>query len=365
MPVLRYHRSSKAVLFVALGLLALWFSAGGTGAAASGKEPAQNPSAKARPAQSRRLLPGEMPSSRVQALIDRVTPTLVYSYIASLSGEQPVMVGGQEVTIRNRYTNGGEGIQHATRWAYERFVSAGLAPTYQFWKDDTNPNVIAEQPGWRPQGIYMVAAHLDNILLSDPRPPVAYGADDNASGSAAVLIAAGILNQAGCSQTLRYALFTGEEQGLYGSHAYAQRAADDPIRGVLNLDMIGWNSDDHPEMDLYARAGNEADLYLADFYPRVVAAYRLNLAPEVIANGMRQSDHASFWDVGIPAILAIEDMEDFNPRYHTPGDRLAELDGDFLANVIKASIGVLAHLACLPAEKIYVPLAVKNPASFR
>jgi Zn-dependent M28 family amino/carboxypeptidase len=307
-----------------------------------------------------------MPSPQVQALIDRVTPTLVYSYVASLSGERPVMIGGQETTILNRYTYGEEGIQKATRWAYERFVSAGLAPDYQFWNDATNPNVIAEQPGnRRPQGITMFTAHLDNIILVIPTSPVIPGADDNASGSTAVLIAAEILSQAGCSQTLRFALFTGEEQGLLGSRAYAQQIAGENIRGVLNLDMIGWNSDEHPGMDLYARTGNEADLVLTGFFSRVSAAYHLNLIPEVIANGMRHSDHASFWDVGIPAILAIEDLQDFNPAYHTPGDLLSELDLDFLTEIIKASVGVLAHMACLPAGEVYLPIAVMNPASSR
>ncbi len=299
-------------------------------------------------------------------MIDRVTPTLVYSYVAGLSGEQPVMVGGNAYTILNRNTDGGEGIQHATQYAYERFASAGLVSSYHVWKDATPPNVIAEQPGVeRPKRIFMLTAHLDDMPIVGPGTPVAPGADDNASGSAGVLIAAELLSQSTCWSSLRYALFTGEEQGLWGSSAYAASISGEDIRGVLNLDMIGWESDGDPQVDLYVRRGYGADQRIADFFTRVVDAYDLDLVPEVIDNGMGRSDHASFWGVGIPAILAIEDLEDFNLYYHTPNDRLSFLDIDYLTNFVKASIGVLAHMACLAPIEIFLPETFKNPASSR
>ena len=70
--------------------------------------------------------------------------------------------------------------------------------------------------------IFLIGAHLDDM----PVGPTAPGADDNASGSAAVLVAADILSQYQWGCTLRFAFWTGEEQGLLGSAAYAQRSHD-------------------------------------------------------------------------------------------------------------------------------------------
>ena len=79
------------------------------------------------------------------------------------------------------------------------------------------------------------------FLLLEPIIP---GADDNASGSVATLLAADILSQYQWGCTLRFAFWTGEEQGLLGSYAYAQQAyqSGENILGYLNLDMIAWNT---------------------------------------------------------------------------------------------------------------------------
>lgn len=309
---------------------------------------------------------GDMPDPRVQAWLDRVTPTLVYSYVAGLSGEQPVVIGGSSYLIGNRNTYGGEGIQYATQYAYERFQTMGLQAGFYVWNDGTNPDVVAEQAGsGLPQSLYLVTAHLDNKPDVGPGVPLAPGADDNASGSAGVLISAEILSQVGCYHTLRYVLFTGEEQGLLGSQAYAASVADQGIEAVLNLDMIGWNSDHDPAIDLYARDWYFDDFRIAAFFARVINAYQLNLVPEIRGERLTGSDHASFWDRGFPAILAIEDLNDFNAYYHTSNDRLSHLDLDYLTDFVKAAVGTLAHMACLAPPLVYLPLVKENPASSR
>jgi len=309
---------------------------------------------------------GGMPDPWVQTWIDRVTPTLVYSYVAGLSGEQPVLVGESPYVIGNRNSWGGESIAHATQYASQRFQSMGLASSLYIWNNSTNPNVIADQPGFGlPDSLFLLTAHLDNKPDTGPGVPLAPGADDNASGSAGVLISAEILSQVDCYRSLRYVLFTGEEQGLLGSRAYAESVANQAIKGVINLDMIGWNSDQDPEIDLYARDWYPDDHALASLFARVINAYHLNLSPEIRGERLTGSDHASFWEQGFPAILAIEDLEDFNRYYHTPGDNLAHLDLEYLTNFIKASVGTLAHLACLKPSPVYLPLIRENPALSR
>lgn len=90
---------------------------------------------------------------------------------------------------------------------------------YQPWS--MGRNVVGIQPGeGRPGEIVVVCAHLDDMPEAGPAP----GADDNASGSAAVLEAARILSQYRFDRTLHFVLFTGEEQGLLGSRHYVTDA---------------------------------------------------------------------------------------------------------------------------------------------
>jgi hypothetical protein len=289
------------------------------------------------------------PDPLIELMIDQVRSTDVYSYTGDLSGEWPVNIGGDPYTIATRYTYSGTPIQKATQYAGEWMADLGLDVEYHQWRDATYPNVIGELPGLvKPDEIYMIGAHLDDV----PGGPVAPGADDNASGSVATLLAAEILTQFQWGCTLRFALWTGEEQGLLGSHAYALRAyeAGENILGYLNLDMIAWNTPGSSrDIDLRAHSAIPATLDLAQLFADVIEAYNLELIPQIDPNGRGASDHASFWDYGYTAILGIEDtQEDFNPRYHTVGDLLEHLDLSYYTGFVKASLGTFAHMTgCL------------------
>ena len=145
---------------------------------------------------------------------------------------------GSWYTIPSRYTYSGTPIQKATSFVGQHMAGLGMDVEYHQWSSSTNPNVIGEIPGsTNPDDIYIIGAHLDDVQGIP-------GADDNASGSVATLLAADILSQYQWGCTLRFAFWTGEEQGLLGSHYYAQRAynKDENILGYLNLDMIAWNT---------------------------------------------------------------------------------------------------------------------------
>jgi Zn-dependent M28 family amino/carboxypeptidase len=137
----------------------------------------------------------------------------------------------------------------------------GFDVEYHVWDRDKYPNVIGELRGEStPEDIYIICAHLDDA----PFEGVAPGADDNASSSAAVLIAPDILSRHRWDSTLRFILFTGEEQWsmdesyAHGSSPYARRSRErgENIVAVLNLDMLGWNSEGKPEpaLDLLQQA---------------------------------------------------------------------------------------------------------------
>ena len=219
----------------------------------------------------------------------------------------------------------------------------GLAVEYHDWTKSgyTNRNVIGERTGIRnPGDIYIIGAHLDDM----PNGSTAPGADDNASGSAATLIAADILSQYQWGCTLRFALWTGEEQGLLGSSVYAADAKTDgeTIRGYLNLDMLGYNGTGPRNVDLYYRSYPYR--LRADCRHLHGCGQRLRARSDAPSSTMSpptppatRSDNTSFWNQGYPAILAIEDYEghDFTPAYHTTTDRLSTLDMDYLTTSSK------------------------------
>lgn len=168
----------------------------------------------------------------VRGMIDQVTATALTSYDAQFSGETPVTIDGAPYFIPTRHTSSGTSIEEATQFVGEHMKDLGLTVEYQDWTRSgyTNRNVIGERTGTTNAGdIYIIGAHLDDMPAGSTAP----GADDNGSGSAATLVAADILSQYGWGCTLRFAFWTGEEQGLLGSSAYATRAKDngEPIKG--------------------------------------------------------------------------------------------------------------------------------------
>lgn len=297
------------------------------------------------------------PQPEIAQILSQITNEMLYNYVGGLSGEWAISIGNSEYTLATRYSRAAIPIEKATQWVYEHFQSLGFSPTYHTYNlPGTNGgqrrNVIAEQPGTLyPNQIVLITAHLDST--SGSPYSLAPGADDNGSGSAAVIVAADLLSQHQFAYTIRYVLFTGEEQGLYGSAAYANDMylANEQVRGVINLDMIAYNSDLQPILDLHTRPGDLGDLMLANLFKDVIAAYSLPLTAHIWQDAIPYSDHASFWDYGYSAILAIEDDDDFTPYYHTTNDQLETLNMAYFTAFTKAAIGSVAHLAVLQPEQ--------------
>jgi PKD repeat protein len=294
------------------------------------------------------------PDPIILGMIDQVTETQVYTYDRQLAGELPVWVDDDWYTITTRYTYSGESIQKATHFVGQHMQDLGLNVEYHVWNNDTNPNVIGEIPGLtNPDDIFIIGGHLDAV-------PGAPGADDNGSGSVATLLAADILSQYQWGCTMRFAFWTGEEQGLLGSHAYAQQAyqSGENILGYLNLDMIAWNTiGSDPYINLIYSNSLPPTLDLANLFADVIDAYNLDLIP-LLGTGISGSDHSSFWLYGYTSILAIEDDlgGDFNPYYHSPNDTPAHTDPAYFTNFVKASIATYAHMSgCLiPSDQGYL-----------
>lgn len=288
------------------------------------------------------------PDPFIAGMIDQVDTDQIVWLMERLTGETPAMIGGSPYTIATRYTYSGMPIQKATQFVSEYFQSMDLDVEMHNWSNPNYPNVIASIAGvGQPEQIVLITAHMDDM----PSGSVAPGADDNASGTTAVMIAADIFSQFQWDCTVRFVAFTGEEQGLLGSAAYALRSYNlgENIAGVLNLDMIGYNSDAYPIVDLHARSWLPGSVAMANLFSDVVTAYEINLTPHILIDNWlgNYSDNKSFWDRGYNAILGIEDNDDFTPYYHTVNDRLSTLDTVYFTNFVRASIGTFAHMGCL------------------
>jgi hypothetical protein len=288
------------------------------------------------------------PDPVVQAMVAQVQQETIRQYTGDLSGEWDVMIRGESFRISTRNMSRGKFVEKATQYAGDHLAERDLTVEYHKWGNPETPNVIGELRGEsRPGDIFMIMAHLDDL----PTASYAPGADDNASGSVGVMVTADVLSQHRWECTLRFALWTGEESGMEGSSAYVSRAnvQQDNILGVLNLDMIGWNTTGSvPEIDLHALSTLPATVELATQFASVVEAYNIDLVPQVVTNGTGSSDHAPFWESGYTAILAMEDYypsnHDFNPDYHTDRDTLDKLDMGYYTEFVKAAVASTAHM---------------------
>jgi hypothetical protein len=235
------------------------------------------------------------------------------------------------------------------QYIYNIFSGLGLddvrfAP-FTFSGSTSSRNVVAEKTGETyPGDIVIICAHYDSTSPSVSRLTLAPGADDNASGTAAVLEAARVLASYPLDFTVRFIAFSAEEWGLYGSRAYATAAGltGERIVGVINLDMIAF-ADTMPE-DLQVIV-NSASGWLADRFLAAAANYGVLGATKTVDASFVYSDHAPFWDSGYPAMLAIEDDPLQNPYYHKTTDTLDKINLDFFTSATRASLGLLAELA--------------------
>jgi hypothetical protein len=204
-------------------------------------------------------------------------------------------------------------------------------------------NVVGTLPGRKSDEQVIICGHYDSI--SEDPLTLAPGADDNATGTAAVMEAARVFWDCNFERTVKFILFSGEEQGLFGSGEYAAQARQDGdvIEGVLNFDMIGYSDTLPEDIDLI---GNEPSAWLVDLTAECAGVYVPGLeVKELIDPTMVLSDHGSFWKAGYHALLGMEDRDIQYPFYHTTGDTLGNLNQAFTTDVVRMAVAAVAHLA--------------------
>ncbi|MGH7859668.1 MAG: M20/M25/M40 family metallo-hydrolase, partial [Candidatus Binatia bacterium] len=217
----------------------------------------------------------------------------------------------------------------------------------------------------RPEEIVVVGAHYDTV-------PGSPGADDNASGVAALLEIARLLRGMKLERTLRLVGFVNEEAPFFtteemGSRRYAAEAAaaGENVVAMFSLESLGYYSDESGSQRYPAGLGlfypDRADflgfvgnLASRDLLHRSIEAFRRHAAfpsegiaaPEGLV-GVSWSDHSSFWRQGYPAIMVTGTALFRNPDYHTAGDVPERLDYERMARVVAGLAVVFAAEAGL------------------
>jgi hypothetical protein len=239
----------------------------------------------------------------------------------------------------------------------QRFQQMGLSAAtdpFSFEGNYASRNIVAVIPGKvAPARMILACAHYDSTS-NNPRVS-APGADDNASGTAALLELARILATEKFDFSIVLLCVSAEEWGLYGSAHYARQARQEgaEIIAVVNLDMIAYPGSQQRVLDVI---GNRQSEWLADRFIAIAQPYVGLRLTKVIDPSLTWSDHSSFWDQGFAALCGIEDSN--NPYYHRSSDTLETLDLFFATEAVQASLAAVAELA-RPLSAVATPTGLK------
>lgn len=275
-----------------------------------------------------------------------------------------------------------------------RLAKMGPAPTLEITSDvkydDSDPkayNIFAEIPGADPKAGYVMAgAHLDSWVAGD-------GATDNAAGSAVIMEAARILAKLGVKpkRTIRFALWTGEEQALLGSLDWVQKnlaTRGDPsqplpsgIRGYYEWPMR-WPVTPRPgfnDLAAYFNVDNGSGRFrgiYAENNPAAASIFREWMAPfnglgmTTVATGRTDgTDHVFMQSVGAPGFQFIQDPLDYGSRtHHSDADTFDHLKGEDLRQGATILASFLLNAAnaekAMPRPPMPTKPAVTDPFAY-
>ena len=235
-------------------------------------------------------------------------------------------------------------------------------------------NVAALLPGRDPslRGQYVViGAHFDHLGRSsegalDPenKNAIRNGADDNASGTAALLELARLLSATPPRRSIVFAAFSGEEMGLLGSQYFVEHSpiALDSVAAMINFDMVGRLRDD--KLIVYGIAtASELPALLDSANSAATAprgAWRTGLRITALGDGFGPSDHSSFYARNIPVLHFFTDLHE---DYHRASDDAGKINATGEAHVIDVAERVTRQIADRPARLTFLRSATPSPVA--
>ena len=200
-------------------------------------------------------------------------------------------------------------------------------------------NIVCIKPGTtRPDDIYVIGGHYDTT--SNQALTAAPGADDDGSGTAAVVAMAEILADVPLDATVMFATWGAEEQGFVGSQAWVSYALGEgyDIQLYMNLDACGYQGDPDNIVKLFS---NAQSMSFNTQMQNLCLKYT-DLVP-VIVSPIPFSDHVPFQNAGFPFTYSIE--EDITPFIHTPNDLLSTIDMAYFQKIVRTNLASLVTFA--------------------
>ena len=246
----------------------------------------------------------------------------------------------------------------ALGWAEDQLAALGYVTRREAITVRGKPsqNLVADMAGVgaEPRRLVVVVAHLDSVNVAGADAP-APGADDNGSGSGGLLEIARVLRDRSFTHDLRFVLFGGEEQGLHGSQQHVAALSTTErarIAAVLNMDMVAGLNTPKPTVLI------EGSTDFTDLIDAVLDAAVTYTSLEVQTSTKPfNSDHVSFLDADIPAVLTIEGVDSANTRVHTADDTLEHVDHELAREIVRMNVAATAT-----ALQLTEPVPPQQPA---
>jgi Zn-dependent M28 family amino/carboxypeptidase len=221
--------------------------------------------------------------------------------------------------------------------------------------------LVGSDPKLREEFV-VIGAHFDHLgrstdgaLDPDDRTGVRLGADDNASGTAAVMELARIFSRRPIKRSIIFANFSGEEEGLLGSAYMVDHmpVTLDSISAMVNFDMVGRMKNDH--LIVYGVSTATEMLQILDS-----ANMKVRLKVSGQGDGFGPSDHSSFYAKDIPVLHFFTDLHD---DYHRTSDTPEKINAAGEAQVVALAEEVVRSIGNRPSKLTYVRVAAPVQAT--
>jgi len=286
-----------------------------------------------------------------KSIIDSVSiDSLIYS-VKDLSGEQLVSIDGKDTLISKRRFNT-TGNQLAEKYLYKRGIELGFTSSYQICSE-TCKNIIWEMDGiLYPDSIVIIGAHYDSECFEDGSGQTKYlspGANDNASGCAAIIEIARLLRNNIPQYKLKFIFWDEEEFGTIGSGYYSNLANSnsEKIKLYINLDMLGWDMDNDGMVRIkYVDVAQS--LNYATEAINICKLHKISLKPEIkTIKGSYigfTGDADYFWNNGFSAI-GLADLLDDMSLYHSEHDLVKYFNQQYFLNNTKLALALVMNYA--------------------
>ena len=291
--------------------------------------------------------------SKISQILELITEEKIEEFMVDL------------LKIGPRYT-GTEGCNRAADFIAKKYTLFGLENRFHYWTAlgpsykkgiYRSQNVEATLPGTDLDNdeVIVFNAHYDTVRLTE-------GANDDGSGTVAVIAAAYVLSQFDFKRTIKFVNMAGEEIALLGSTAYAeeQYKKGTNIFMDINADMIGYAITKEGGRNMGISFTEDA-LWVLNLFKNISSEFNLDFNFRyggITRWGRGWSDYYPFTNFGIEAV-ACWGSSDRDPNMHQPTDTIENVNFSYLTNTTKHIVGTIALLADM--DDPHPQIKITNP----